>query len=787
MPVTSVFWPNTSAQDVDLLPGYVGPQLDQLLRIRHTVGELRADNLPAPATVSFAANFTPGPGTAGVTVSTTTGEVTVTAVPAPPRLLDFIVTATVTEGAAAPFTAHKRFRIHTGITRTWLTPATLTARQNARNVRFTLLAEFDDGTYGDLSTWCPWDPPVGADRTYVHRNGDNLPAIHWRTSAAATVNVHEDTGRLTSAVTAGNATITAELRPLPAPPGRSASGTARADQPWSHPVTLTPVTGPEQGIAAMARAVNILILPDGFQRTERAAFEWLARDLAHRLRKRRLARPYDLLRNRMNYFIAWVPSREGGVSPLPLVKRFNVVGARADASELETAVADVDVPAEWRIAAPPLPATKDQFLLNERDTAFHVVLGERPRVTQFFKLRVARFNALRFDEQDFDDFLNALQNKAGAAVGAVWARGGNDQKTILVLSRSGRTGGANNPRDGSGRYICMTLDSFPEHLIEDNLGGLGKDLRPDPIPATAGPEVWTTVAHELAHSFELLDEYGGDGSLPVSRIPELTRSWNTDARANLLTGGSLDANKIKWRWPRLRRAGLLAHPANDLGGNRFSVPLRADHARSFVAGDVVRFRVRSLLGAPAPSDRFIVKSKAGDTLEVEALTATPFDPATYPVGSVLICPVRDLDPNVAGRVFGDDLELVHATVLARINASRNPLNARYDEGPNRACTGAELGTPTAATNFPPILFPRPNPPVNSYQIVGLYENGGTFDCNAYRPTGACMMRQRLYRDVKNGTDRISQFCPVCQYAIVDQLDPTQHRFIDADYALRYPT
>lgn len=50
-----------------------------------------------------------------------------------------------------------------------------------------------------------------------------------------------------------------------------------------------------------------------------------------------------------------------------------------------------------------------------------------------------------------------------------------------------------------------------------------------------------------------------------------------------------------------------------------------------------------------------------------------------------------------------------------------------------------------------------------------------------------MMRQRLYRDVKNGTDRISQFCPVCQYAIVDQLDPTQHRFIDADYALRYPT
>jgi hypothetical protein len=783
MPVTSVFWPDTGGRDVHLLPGYVGPRLDQLLWIAHTAGNQRADNPPAPAVVAFAANFTAGPGTAGVAVSAATGEVTVTGpLPGPPRLLDFIVTATVTEGAST-FTAHKRFRIHSSITRLWLTPGTLTARQNARNVRFAVLAEFDDGTYGDLSGWCPWDPPAATDRTYVHLNGDNLPAIAWTTSAAATVAVDANTGRLTSAVIAGNATITASLRPLPAPANSRATGTARAARPWSNPVALTFIDGP--GFAAMARAVNILILPDGFRATERADFERLARDLVQRLRTRRLTRPYDLLRGQMNYFSAWVESREAGVSPLPQVQRVNVVGTRADASEEDTSVADAAVPAEWHVAAPPTPVTNDRFLLNERDTAFGVALGERPQATEFHTTRDAYFNALRFDEQDFDDFLSALRNTGGAAVGAVWARGGNDQEKIAVLTRSERTGGANSFRSGSGRYICMTLDRADQHEIEDNAGGFGKDLRPDPIPAAAHLEVWTTAAHELAHSFLLRDEYGGGGALPAARIPELTGSWNTDARANLLTGANLDADKIKWRWPRIQKAGLLSGLAVALGGNRYRVPLQAGHGAPFVVGDVVKFRVRTLIGAPAPSARFIVVTVAGDNPEVEALTAGPFAPATYPAGSVLICPARAPDPNPAGRVFGDDLEMVHATVRARINATRNPLNAADGDPANRACAGAALPTPTGATNF--AGGAAPNPPIYSSWIVGVYENGRGFDCDAYRPTGVCLMRALHYHDVPTGTDRAYQFCPVCRYGIVDLLDPTKHGAIDADYAPRYPT
>ena len=70
-------------------------------------------------------------------------------------------------------------------------------------------------------------------------------------------------------------------------------------------------------------------------------------------------------------------------------------------------------------------------------------------------------------------------------------------------------------------------------------------------------------------------------------------------------------------------------------------------------------------------------------------------------------------------------------------------------------------------------------------MVGLYENGDSFDCGVYRPTGVCLMRSQHYRDTR-GHDRAYQFCPVCRYAMVDFIDPTQHGAIDADYEPRYP-
>jgi hypothetical protein len=784
MAIKSVQWDDNGAQDLHLIPGHIGPRLDHLLRAFQTAGpSVRADALPAPATVAFTANFAAGPATAGIAFNPANGEVTVNGpLPAGARLLDFVVTGTVTEGANT-FSVNRRVRIHGSITRMWLTPETLTVHQNAGYTRPTVLAEFDDGTYGDLTPWCPSFSPAAADRTYVRRVGTDTPAIVWSTTNAAVVDVDHDTGRLIGKAAAGAAVgISADRPPLPAPANASATGNALPAPPWADPVRLTRIGGP--GFAAMGTVPNVLILPDGFAAADRAAYEKIARHLVQRLGVRRRTHPYRLLKDRMNYFMAWVPSREAGISTREDVVRFHVAGAMADAVELDTSVAAAGLPAEWHVAAPGAPAANTRFLVNERDTAFAMILGERPKLDRFNQQRETLMNPLRLAEDDFDDFLRNLRNNADVAVGAVWARGGKDEQKLLILCRSNRDGGSNAYRLGSGRLIGMTLDAQDRLHIRDNPGGRGKDVIPDPIPGIAQIEIWTTAAHELAHSFTLEDEYGGGGKLPASRLNDVAQASNLMSRASLLVGGNLAADKAKWRWPRVRRAGVLAAQPVPLGGNRYHVTLAAGHGAPFVVGDVVRFRVRPLPPAPGHSDRFIVTAKGVDQLDVEALTAAAFAPAGFAAGSVLIRPARANDPDVPNRVFGNDLELMHVTVRARIDATHNPLNAAFGAAANRPCPGVPLLTPTPATNFPGGHAPKP--PMFSSWIVGLYENGLSYDCDVYRPTGVCLMRAQHFRDAPSKTESAYQFCPVCRYVLVDAVDPSKHGAIDDEYAPRYP-
>jgi hypothetical protein len=99
------------------------------------------------------------------------------------------------------------------------------------------------------------------------------------------------------------------------------------------------------------------------------------------LQTRAYTRPYDVLGSSINYFSAWVPSRQAGVSAVGPVRRFNVAGALADAQEVDTAVANnaAAINAAWTVGTPPTPATNDRFLINDCDTVFGLALGERPR------------------------------------------------------------------------------------------------------------------------------------------------------------------------------------------------------------------------------------------------------------------------------------------------------------------------------------------------------------------------------------------------------------------------
>ncbi|HET6479915.1 MAG TPA: hypothetical protein VFG35_07755 [Actinoplanes sp.] len=784
MPTVSVFWPGESRQDIHLVPGYTGPRLDHLLFIEHTAGNVRADTPPPDVTVSFASNFpVGGPGVGGVTVSAR-GEVTVTGpLPAPPRLLDFLVIATVTEGPGPnppTFTAYRRFHIHTSITRSWMTPSQLTVRQANRRCRFDLMAEFDDGSYGNLTAWCPASTPAPTDRTYVRANGVNTPAIVWSATGGA-VTVDPASGELTGVANAGNAVIKADRAPA-----ATITGTALAAPRWNTPFTLTPVAG--RGFAGLASRRNVLILPDGFTAAQRPDFVRQVETMVRALNTRQRTRPFDLAKDTLNYFMAWVPSREDGTSPIEWVERHHVNGVNALATEVDTAVDPADVMAAWHIGTPTPPAFTNRFLINERDTFFAVSLGERPAAQRFGPPRIPRFHTGRFDEDDFDDFLKALRSPATAGVGATWARGGPDQDRIIVLCHSNRNGGVNRRRTRSGRTILMNLDLLADHQIVDTFAGIGKDLRADPVARTASTDIWTTAAHELSHSMLLQDEYGGGGLLPAGRLPDVALSANLQARSTLLTGGSLNADLVKWRWPRIRTAGVLTGPPTPAGGGRFRVRLQAAPKTPFAMGNLVRFRLRPLLTAPAPSARFRVTTVTSATdLIVQPLVAGP-SPAGFPAGTVLMSPVRAHDPNPGNNVFGDDLELMAASVRAQINLTHNPLNADFVDAagnrvpPNRPC-GGRVAFPTAATNFPANTAPKP--PRYSSWIVGLHENGLLFNCDVYHPTGICLMGRQTFKDAAD-RDRAYQFCWVCRYALVDLLDPAKHGEIDADYDPRYP-
>jgi hypothetical protein len=744
------------------------------------------------------------------------------------------------------FTKRVRVNIHESMTRMWLSPfsvtanqGSLTVRQGAQNMRFSVMAQFDDGVVGDISNWSPFDPPQAGDRTFVRAAGTDVPVLTWSSSDDGKIGVDERTGLLEGKDAAANETITARWPPAPAPATRTATGTVRGAPAWNTGVRLTHARGP--GFARMddPDVHNILFLPDGFADTpaDQADFRRYVRSVVNSLSYHPRTRPFDLLAGQLNYFLAWVPSPDAGISVLDELDRVVQVGANADAVpieppsppkvppgpqwELREIVNEVGLPTpvfdppgsplgtdaagrlkEWRelfgehitaaLVTPNYPAwidLDDRVLLNERDTAFHVAMGYRPAVDPRGAARDLGLNELRLTEHDLDLFLGALQDGRGNPTPDVWVSGGKDHDLVVILCRTNRNGGANTPRGAGGHYLAVSLDDDYVHHVVTNAAGNGFDVRPDPVPRTVPADTWTTVAHELAHSWGLKDEYGGGGAIDANTAATLVDFANAQPRSALLVGGNLEIRDLKWRWPRIVKAGVLAEAVDDrsgTGAGPFRLKLRKHHGNPFGRGDVIRLRTRPLLAPGVKvSDRLKISRMLadGDLLEVVLLPGSALAAGDFPVGSVVMAPRREPDPDAAHDSYGDDLELVHKRVRDRIDLTHNPLNAADGDPPNRPCSG-NAPTPTGATNFPGGVAAKP--PRYSSWIVGLYENAKGFDCDVYRPSGICIMRRLLYTDPRDGRERAYQFCPVCRYAMVDLIDPSKHGAIDRDYHPRYP-
>jgi hypothetical protein len=834
MAVVSVFFPFNHAHDIHLLPGLMSPRLDHLMFINDSTGVVRADKPPAGVTVAFQALFSGVPPAHGVSFDATTGEIEIAAAfPAGPRLRSFVALCGCSEGDKG-FSIPLRVHVHASITHMWITPSVMHVRQGAENMRFALLARFDDGVIGDITNWSPFRRPTAGDRTFVRSKGENVPVLRWSSATPGDVAADEATGVLDCKTAAANVAVTVERRPLPAPATHRAEGRVLGAPPWNTPVRLTPVQG--SGFAAMARTRNVLFLPEGFVDVpaEKRQFAQLVRGVVNRLTYRPQTTPFDLLSQSkaFNYFLAWVPSPEPGVTVLNELFRVNIAGNRAEGWPMEEPAVSRSGVAAWNLdellyeVGPPTPVhdpvgsplgtdaagrlkewrelysemitnalvagvypdwleRSTRVLLNELDTAFHLAMSYRPRLDNFGTERELTFNPLRTTDADFNRFLGALADDEGKPVGAVWASGGQDQDLVVVLCRSNRNGGSNAERNPTGHLLALTLGKDYMHRVEESAIVPQFDIVDDPIPAETPVALWLTVAHELAHSWAIGDEYGGGGVIDSARADTLVNTANLQARKTLLTGGSLDADKIKWRWPRIAKAGVIAAKPTDTsatGDGPFRVQMVKGHGYQFGKDDIVKLRTRPLATSTASKRLKISRMLAdGDVIELVQLPGTVLKVDDFPAGSVLMSPKRA--PDNADGTPGDDLELVGAGVRTRMNTTHNPLNAADGDPINRVCGGAVLLTPTGATNFPRGVAPRP--PRYSSWIVGLHENGATFDCDVYHPTGVCVMRQQSFQDRVSGRDRAYEFCPVCRYAIVDLLDPTMHPTVEATLLTRY--
>jgi hypothetical protein len=760
MTLVGVSWAGIAGRDVHLLPGLASPQLSRFLQADELVGTTVTQQ-PLHRLPNIDITFSGGPGN-GITVHTKTGEVTVDSpLPAGPFPRSFVVTASVSQSGGTPVTTQIRVHVHDAMTALWLTPARLTVRQGAHGVRMSVLASFQDGTTGDITNWSPPEPPIiGVEWTYVHAVGAEPPALQWEPPTGTPVAVDAVTGVLASTAETGQSSITVRFQ------DRSATAIASGGPPWSTPVLLTKVRGP--GPEKLNVVPNVLFLPDGFREHEKELFNQIVRRLVHTLSKSPHTRPFADFDSSINYFSAWVPSRDPGISVL---------------QEL-----DQEVLPSGEIRGHPVPPVDltpgGRMLPNERDSAFHMAYGGRPELHSDDDDRTISVHPLRLSDVDFEAFLDALRiSPEVPLVESPWSKG-KDRDHVVVLCRSNRSGGTNSSRgsDGAhrGKVLAVSLDMLPYHRLRLAFP-FGYELVNEPVGCGCNFDTWLTIAHELAHSWDIGDEYTEFNTEPGPEVlADVATEANLQQRSELLDANSkLVPTNIKWgKWPRIEAAAVLLGPPEVQDG---LIKLRVDVAGGgfgdFRAQDYVRLRTRPLALSKGTSElyRIIAIRPLESELHLVAVTAIEPDLATkYPTNSIVLRPVRAL---------GEDLTLITAAVRDRITQTHNPLNAAPEAAANRPCANAELDVPTRALNFPDST--APSPPRWSAYTIGLYENGGRYNCGIYRPTGICLMTRYMHRDTPDKSLRAYQFCLVCRYAMVDTVNPSLHRRIEEQYQARY--
>ena len=434
------------------------------------------------------------------------------------------------------------------------------------------------------------------------------------------MDVHPRTGNLTAAprrppprsrrsrpLPNGVATGQAAGRLRGAPRSRSSRSRARAS---SHP----------------DKAPNVLILSDGFQVGEQQTFLDLAGLLVQGCAVGARTSPFRELSDRINYFAAFVRLGSPESPPLSPVERFLVPGDPAEATEIDVAVSRRPGPPRRPrtigAAAHPghqhaLPAQRARHGVRRacwasargrsastRSGPPHPHHGASTRTTSTISSAALK-----------DPARQQRRHSTGK-------RGGKDEVAVLVLCRTDHYGGANNSRAASGarssafRWVSSRYSTSNRRL--EAPGRTSSPIRCPPgstsrcapgrptssrTPSRSATSTAAAAPCPRASTKRSRPRPTSRHATPDPLPPEPPRRGLLDA------AGKLDADLIKWRWPRLAKADVLSAAPTPIRPRRATGCRSAPATRSRVETSC-RLRTRPLPTSVA-SERLRVRDAGG--------------------------------------------------------------------------------------------------------------------------------------------------------------------------------
>lgn len=481
----------------------------------------------------------------------------------------------------------------------------------------------------------------------------------------------------------------------------------------------------------------------------------------------------------------------------------------------------------------------DRRMVNQSDTFLGTIYGgpTRAKVLESDERRLSKAlfheNYQRLTRARLNQFLIGLQyrdeNDVLQPIGPVWDMDidsstnqprGKDFDNVIVLlgANSGRAVNIfgqmyANVIKRERDYIAIESDPAVNTGFSDGksvkMADLAADRLPGDMPFNPGK---TTLLHEIAHSLGLGDEYGeseitkedprlvytGTGSIGLDR-----EFSNLQMKSDLVVSAGaddLDAEKIKWRWHRIGKCGVLApiappaQAAITQNGSQYTIHLKPGQAAVFKANEVVFLRRRRLTESllkdvdysqvSAPRYPFVTRSPKLSVLMVDdivdVVVVQPVDPADltghdlvadFPAECILYKPLPARTVIHSFPPAGNLLELTAANVMNFIDTSGLPLHEKKDGSGKPELDFEAEQSPTLA-DITVALCAKKN-----RNVVGLYAGGMTYHHGIYHPAGHCIMRNN---------HQIAEFCSVCKYILTDFIDPALHPETDKLIEEYYP-